>query len=110
MFGILLALLCAVLNSLSVVLQRGGLKKVKRFRNVIFSRKWILGVALSAVSFIIYVLAIKVENLSVVQPIVNSYLIFVPPISYILLKEKIEKRQILTTILVVIGILLLVIK
>jgi len=109
MIGEILALISSVLNALGTVIQKKGIEKAKRMRRVFKSRTWILGIVLSAVSFVIYFIALNFQRLSIVQPIVNSFLVFVPIFSYFILGEKISKTQAISILIILLGITLLVI-
>ena len=107
MIGILLILLYAIVNSLGIFLQKIGLQKVRSWKDVIKSYKWILGSLLFIPAYFLYVLALKYEKLSVVQTVGNFSILFLVILEIVFLKEKIKKYEIFALTLFFLGILLI---
>lgn len=106
MIDILLALLAAFLIGVSLFLQKSGVKKT--FFKLFSSPKWLLGTSLSAVSFFIYLYALRIGGrLIIIQPLVNVSVIFLVLLEIVILKNKIKKYEVLSLILFFIGIILL---
>lgn len=106
MISIILALLSAIISALGIFLQKTGLKKVKKWKDVLRSYKWIAGYLLSIPSFFLFILALKYERLSVIQPIGSFSIIFLVILEYIFLKEKIKKSDFIALALFFAGIFL----
>ena len=111
MLEILLAFVSALLAGSSITMQKYGLDKIKKIsvKYLLLSRAWMFGAFLSGMSVFVYVLSLDVGDLSTVQPIVNTSVIFTILSSRMLLKEKITKFIFLSLILVIIGITLITI-
>jgi len=107
MIGILLILLYAIVNSLGIFLQKTGLQKVRSWKDVIKSYKWILGSLLFIPAYFLYVLALKYEKLSVVQTAGNFSILFLVILEIVFLKEKIKRHEIFALMLFFLGILLI---
>jgi uncharacterized membrane protein len=101
MLEIGLALLVAFLNSLSMFLQKSGIKKM------FFSLKWILGTFLNLVSFFVYLLALKSGRLVIVQPLINASIVFLIILEIIYLKSKIKKYEIFSLFLFFLGLIIM---
>jgi uncharacterized membrane protein len=106
MLGILLELVSATLSAVGTILQKEGLQKIKKWKDVLKSRRWILGYAILYSSFIFYVLALKYERLSVIQPIGNFSIIALVILEFVFLKERLKTKEIIALILFFSGILL----
>jgi len=108
MLGILLAIIFAILTAIGIFLQKIGLKKVKKWKDVIKSYKWILGYLFFIMAFFFYVFALKYERLNIIQPIANfSIIVFLIILEFVFLKKKIKNLEIFALILFFIGILIM---
>jgi uncharacterized membrane protein len=107
MIGILLILLYAIVNSLGIFLQKIGLQKVRSWKDVIKSYKWVLGSLFFIPAYFLYVLALKYEKLSVVQTVGNFSILFLVILEIIFLKEKIKRHEFFALTLFFLGILLI---
>ncbi len=108
MLGIVLTIIFSILASIGIFLQKIGLKKIKKWKDVIRSQKWVLGYLFFIMAFFFYVFALKYERLSIVQPIANFSIIVVLIIfEFVFLKEKIKNREIFALILFFVGISLM---
>jgi len=106
MLGVFLTIIAAVLIGIGTFLQKIGLKKVRKWKDIIKSYKWILGYLIFIPAFFLYVLALKYERLSVIQPLMSFSIIFLVIVETIFLKEKIKVSEIFALILFFIGVLL----
>ena len=107
MLGILLEIGSAVLTAIGIFFQRIGLKKVKKWRDVLKSHKWILGYSLFIPALLLYLLALNFERLSIIQPVGNISIIILFLLEAIFIKERVKKREIFALALFFIGILLI---
>jgi drug/metabolite transporter (DMT)-like permease len=106
MIGIILIIFSAIVTAIGIFLQKIGLKKVKKWKDVIKSYKWMLGYSLFIPGFIFYILALKYERLSIIQPISNFSIIVLVILETIFLNEKIKKHEIFALFLFFTGIIL----
>ena len=105
MFDIVLALIAAFLIGISLFLQKCGAKKL------FLSPKWLLGTFLAAVSFFIYLLALKLGGrLVIIQPLINVSLLVLVVLEIVFFKDKIKKYEILSLFLFFLGLILLQVK
>jgi uncharacterized membrane protein len=107
MIGIILEIASAILTAAGVLLQKIGLKKVKKWKDVLKSKKWMIGYLLFAPAFILYALALKYERLSIIQPLGNLSLIALVILEIIFLKEKVKKHEFFAFALFFIGVILI---
>ena len=107
MIGIVLEIISAVVSGIGIFLQKLGLEKVKSWKDILKSYKWILGYSLFIPSLILYMIALKYERLSIIQPLSNLSIIVLVILEIMVLKEKIKKQEIFALILFFIGILLI---
>lgn len=108
MIGILLEIISAILSASGTFLQKVGLQKVKKWKDIIKSKRWIIGYSLFAPSFLFYVLALKYERLSIIQPLGNFSLIVLIMLETVFLNEKIKRHEFIAFALFFAGILLIV--
>lgn len=107
MFGVFLTIIAAILIGIGVFLQKISLGKISVWKDIFKSYKWVLGYLICIFSFFLYLLALKYERLSIVQPLVNFSIIILIMLEAIFLKEKIKGREIFVLILFFTGILLI---
>ncbi len=108
MWGILAALLTALLFGLSGLGQKAALPSAQRFRfrDLASNRRWLASVALGALGALSYLAALSLAPLSSVMPILSAS--FVVPVvgGAALLKERVSRRQWLCVSVLVIGVVL----
>ena len=107
MIGIILEIISAILTAIGIFLQKIGLKKVKKWKDVLKSHKWIIGYSLFILAFFFYALALKYERISIIQPVGNLSIIFLVILEIMFLKENIKKNEVFALILFFIGVLLI---
>lgn len=107
MFDIALSLLAAFISGAGVFLQKKGLVGVKKIKGLLSSIKWMSGTFLLLVSFLIYLLALKVGRLLIVQPLLNMSALFLFLLEVAFLKEKIKINEILALALFLMGLIMM---
>ncbi len=107
MFDIILALLAAIFGGIGLFLQKIGLKKIKKIKNIFFSFKWLSGTLAIVTSFFLYLLALKIGRLVIVQPLINISILILVFLEIVFLKTKIKKYEILALFLFFIGLVML---
>jgi drug/metabolite transporter (DMT)-like permease len=110
---IFLTLVAALFTSYSQLLFKRGLKnKLNNLMDIINTLKnkiILLGLAGYFVGFVLYLIALKSSQLSIVFPIFASSFIFVTIISAVILKEKVSWKRILGVLLIFVGIVIIAI-
>ena len=107
--GIVLAIVASVCFGISVALQKYGLKSMKTFSfaGMVKNKRWILALLIGIVGILLYLAALNLADLSVVQPLA-SLTIIIPVIAGVLFfKEKIGGIKWALLALVVIGVILI---
>jgi uncharacterized membrane protein len=104
--GILLALVSGIIVGVSVFLQKLGVDESNDLFSQIKSFKWLLGAVLAGCSFIIYLWAVSLDRISLIQPIMNISLIVILFLEYAIMKIEFHKYSIIAIILFFIGIIL----
>ena len=84
MLGIVLALVAALIIGLGLSYQRIGLKNTKFGLKLLRSKQWLFGSALATLAFLVYYLALTVEKLVIVQPLINTSIVFTVIFGYVL--------------------------
>jgi uncharacterized membrane protein len=105
MLDIVFGLIAAFLSGLALFLQKCGIKKM------FFSPKWLLGTFLTAVSFSVYIFALKLGGrLVIIQPLLNVSVIFLVIMEIVFLKNKVKKYEVLSLVLFFLGLIVLQVK
>jgi drug/metabolite transporter (DMT)-like permease len=100
--GICLSLLSTVMFNLAPVLQKTALSAMpeikannlwKSFKAMFTSKKWLLAMLISTGGGILYVLAIEIAGITIVQPLLNFGFIVLVIMANRLLGEKIDTRS-----------------
>jgi drug/metabolite transporter (DMT)-like permease len=107
----LLAALAAFVNALVSVLQRLGVEnapssttlKLSLMTHAIKRGVWLLGFALSLVQFVILATALRFGELSVVQPILTTELLFLLLILAVWFRYRLGRREWLGSAIIVVG-------
>lgn len=95
--------------ALSFVLQHKGTQAAMsgalgvgetKLKRLFTSKVWILGVVLFGVAFALHLVALAFAAVAVVQPLIVTELIFIPPISALITKTKISGREWFAIVLV----------
>lgn len=97
------------MGSLFLKLGSKNFHLVASIKNIIaLIKNWqiILGVLLYGVSSIIFIIVLKMTDLSIAYPMTSMSYIFVTILSYNFLKEKINKYKTIGIILIIIGVAL----
>jgi drug/metabolite transporter (DMT)-like permease len=108
MLGILLVVLASVFYGVSASMQRHSVGSLERFgiRKMARHRVWIFSIFLGAIGIILYIFALTFESLVTIQPIL-SISIIIPIISgVVFFKEKLVKRQWISILFILAGIIL----
>lgn len=106
--GIALSIIASVLFGISIVLQKCGLRGIKKFsfKSFLGNKMWASGVAIGILGILAYLAALSVADLSTVQP-VTALTLIIPVVSGVFLfKEKVGKFEWSLLCLVAIGIIL----
>lgn len=98
---ILMFVISIVIASYSQIL----LKKGAHEKNIYINKKTIIGYSLMVISTLFTLYAYKYVNLSLSQILQALSFIFVALFSYIFLKEKITKRIVIGTIIIILGVI-----
>jgi len=104
-----LALLAGIFAGFSLFLQKIGLQKVKRWQDTLLSFNWLFGTLLAGVSFIFYLMALRVERIAITQPLVNISVIVLVLLEIKFLKEEIKKYEIIAIMLFFLGLTILMV-
>ncbi len=106
--GIALSIAASILFGISIVLQKYGLKKIKKFsvKNFIYSKTWLLGILIGMGGIIVYIIALSLADLSTVQPVTALTLIIPVIAGVFLFKEKVGRFEWILLCLVIFGIIL----
>ena len=100
MIGIFFAFLSAIISGISSFLQKISLKKINNWKQAIKSSKWLFSVSLVFISFYIFLFALKFERLVIIQPISYTSLFIIIILEVMVLKEKLNKYEILSVIFI----------
>ena len=107
--GIVLALVASVCFGISVALQKYGLKSMKKFSfaAMVKNKRWIFALVIGIVGILLYLVALNLADLSLVQPL-TSLTIIIPVIAGVaFFKEKIGGIKWALLALVIIGVVLI---
>ncbi|MFQ6020508.1 MAG: EamA family transporter [Candidatus Aenigmatarchaeota archaeon] len=106
---VILAIIAAVIGGLSLSIQKLGLDKVKKIRpkDLIKSKTWIAGILLALTGFTIYIYALSVGKIAIIQPLMETAMVFSIIFNYLLFREKLSRFEGFCFILVFIGIILI---
>lgn len=107
--AVVIMLLSSATYALSFVLQHKGTQSAMsgefgvgetKLKRLLTSKVWILGVALFGVAFALHLAALAFAAVAVVQPLIVTELIFIPPISALITKIKISGKEWFAIVLV----------
>lgn len=106
--GILLSVVASILFGLSIVLQKYGLRTIKKFtlKNFLFKKIWVPGILVGIAGIVVYLLALSVADLSTVQPVTALTLVIPVVAGVFLFKERVGRFEWMLLCLVIIGIIL----
>ena len=107
--GIVLAIIASVCFGISVAMQKYGLKSLKKFSfaSMAKNKRWIAALAIGIVGILLYLVALTLAALSIVQPL-TSLTIIIPVIAgVIFFKEKIGGIKWALLALVIVGVILI---
>ena len=110
MLYVLIAIIGSMLFGLSTFLQKKGLISIKKWKDLLHSTRWIIGVLLNVPAFLFYLLALKFERLIIIQPLFYFSTVFVVILEYFFLKEKLKTYDVMAIVLFFIGILFIQVK
>jgi uncharacterized membrane protein len=107
--AVVLALLAALLSGLSVTMQKSGITAAESFsvRGLLKSKRCVLGGILAVASFVPFVIALSMERLSIIQPLVSSSVLFAAVVGHHIKMEKVDAKGVLAIIAVFAGVVLL---
>lgn len=100
---------CIILFIVSVLIASYSqilLKKGAMQKNIYINKYTVIGYFLMILSTLFTLVAYKHVNLSLSQMLQSLSFIFVTALSYIILKEKVSKRNIIGILLIIIGIII----
>jgi len=108
MLGILLSLVAAVFFGFSTTLQKRCVRCLSRFSimGLCRDRNWLFSIMLSLAGILIYLAALRFEEISYVQPILSLSIVIPVLIGHILWKESIA-RKLFPIFLIIAGVVLL---
>src|SRR3989338_4973586 len=106
--GIFLAVVAATLFGISVSLQKYGLKSLKKFslKGMATNKKWIVSMVIGVVGILLYLVALNLADISVVQPLTALTLVIPVIAGVAFFKEKIGGMEWALLALVIIGVVL----
>lgn len=107
MNGIVFALLVPVFTGLALVLQRRAHIKFN-LRNVFKSRLWLSGMFLDIVGFLLYAMALSLERISIVQPLMALSLAVTAVVERLVRQSKNNALDYMAVLLIIIGIVLVI--
>ncbi|HLC55347.1 MAG TPA: EamA family transporter [Candidatus Nanoarchaeia archaeon] len=106
--AVLLALGASVIGALGAVfLKRGASKTTFSYRKIYRNRSVGLGVILYGFSLLIFVFALRFENVSLLYPMVATAYIWIGLFSKWFLKEKMNSWKWIGVLMIVLGIVLI---
>lgn len=105
---VVLAIIAAVIGGLSLSLQKLGLDRIRMVRPkyLIKSKIWLAGILLALTSFTVYIFALSMGKIAIIQPLMETAMIFSIIFNYLLFREKLSRFEIICFSLVFIGILI----
>ena len=106
--GIILAVASSILFGISILLQHHGLQSMKKFsfKKMLMNPRWIASMVVGVVGIGLYVFALKIADISTVQPVTSLNMVVTILGGVLFFKEKIGGRQWLMLLLVIVGIVL----
>jgi uncharacterized membrane protein len=106
---VILAIIAAVIGGLSLSLQKLGLDKIDKIRPkyLIKSKIWIAGILLALTAFTIYIFALSIGKIAIIQPLMETAMVFTIIFNYLLFREKLDRFEIICFLLIFVGILLI---
>ncbi len=108
LLAVIVMLLSAACYGLSFVLQHKGTQQALAkgsggYANLIKTPAWAIGIVLFGGAFLLHLVALKFGSVAVVQPLIVTELIFIPPFSALITKAKISGKDWLAIIAVTVG-------
>ena len=103
MITIILALITAILTGAAITLQKAGLNKTKKTKDLIKNKTWIIGIILSGVPAILYTWLLSVEEVSIITPLVSLSLAVILFNGYYFLNEKLTRKQLIGAACLITG-------
>jgi|SRR3989338_8242390 len=106
--GIILAMISSVLFGASILLQHHGLQTMGKFslKKMVMNKRWIASILIGGVGIGLYVIALKLADISTIQPVTSLNMVVTILGGVFFFKEKIGGRQWLMLLLVIAGIVL----
>lgn len=110
MLAIVVMLASAAMYGLSFVLQHKGTQAALAksggkggFKHLVSNPIWLIGIILFGTAFLLHLVALKFGSVAVVQPLIVTELIFIPPFSALISHAKISGKDWLAIIAVTVG-------
>ena len=107
MIALIIVIISTIMSGISLFLQKIGFLTIKKGKKIFFSFKWLLGTVLMLISFFMYLLALKIERIVIIQPLLNISILVLIILEAIFLKTKLKIYEIFSIILFMIGITLI---
>ena len=104
---ILVAIGCIIGAYGSILLKKGADTLKPKFKALIENKPLILGFLIHGVSTVIYIVALRGAELTIIYPLVSTTYIWIVVFSQKLLKEKMNKHKWLGIALILIGVSLI---
>lgn len=101
--SVVLVLIGTLLGAVGALVIKQGVGG-KSIRNFFFTKNFIIGVFLYGVSTVLYLIALKFENLSVIYPFVSLSFVWTTLLSVKYLREKLNVYKVFGLIGIIIGI------
>lgn len=108
---IFIALFCAVLGALGqLFLKLGSGNFIVSFNQIAFDWRVALGVAFYGLSSVLFIIALKYGNLSILYPMIATSYIWVSLLSFFVLREAFNTYKIMGLVAILIGVVLIGVK
>lgn len=109
MHELLIITISAFLISLGIVIEKKALGKLKKFKFIDVLKKpfWNLGFLLTVAGGFMYLWALSLTEITIVQPLMNLTIPFVAIIGFFSLKEKLTKYELIGMAFLFVGAILL---
>ena len=102
-----MVILSSIFSSFADLFLKEGSGNILNFRLLWRDHKLLLGILLSAVSFLPFVIALHFADLSLAYPLKALSFVWVIILSKIYLNESIDKEKVIASLLIVAGVILL---
>ncbi|MFQ6010027.1 MAG: hypothetical protein ACE5J7_02830 [Candidatus Aenigmatarchaeota archaeon] len=107
MLGVILAIISGIMAGMAYFIQKQGVDSIDSWKRLVKSKVWLLGAIILPIAFLIHMAALRFERLVIVEPLINTAIITIVILEFLVLKERPSRTEIFAIIVFFMGIALL---